>query len=513
MQAASATLTAAIRSKDRAPVFRLKVDWNNDGSFSFDPGVFSDTFSDTFESAGDIGDLTGYVESWSVDRSLSTDLPAAAKVNAGYGAAEARFTLAGTLPSGIGIVTALSAATGGASAWRRISAPVTIDAGFVGTAGPEYLRQFTGRIRGLSADPAAGAVNVTAIDGREKLRTPVSLSVATGQDAGFFMDEIATASGVTIVRDNSLNTGVATPLTDATDAWETLQQIAAAEQGVVLFDENDQLRFYNRDRMSGGSAVAVLTTDPAVDFANIKARAAEETVDGVRNYVTVTASPLTLDAAGSQIWSLGELVGVPGGSSTNLLVQFEAALHSTSAFSYGACSTSDGTGSNVTNLVIGFTATSATTATVSIYNPNAFSVWLVYSTTNPGTGVGNPALAILGRLLRPATDGNYTAIGQDSGSQAMYGRQPLDVGANPWSQSFASALALAQYLSVTLGRPHPTLTGLEIVGDPRLQLTDRVRVSDMDGLALDDDYWLVGISTRFSVSDGYAQAATLREAA
>jgi hypothetical protein len=65
---------------------------------------------------------------------------------------------------------------------------------------------------------------------------------------------------------------------------------------------------------------------------------------------------------------------------------------------------------------------------------------------------------------------------------------------------------------VLLGQPHSTLSDTEIVGDPRLQLADRVRVAETEGLALDADFWLVGINTGFSKAVGISQSVTLRQA-
>lgn len=513
MQAASGTLLAAIQSRERTPVARVKVDWNRDGTYSFDPGVARDIASDTLEGIGDIGDLSPFIDSLSVDRSLATDLPEAAKINSGFGAAEAGVSITGQLGGGVTLVTALSAASGsGANAFRRLNAPITIDVGFVGSAGPEYLRQFTGKIRSVAVDPVSHSVNLTAIDGREDLRTPVQLPITSGQDGAYFITQITTANGVTPILEASLNTGISTPALDSADPWSQLQQIAGAEQGVVLFDENGTLRFYNRNHMGPGSPVATITTDPSVDFANLKALAAEESIDTVSNDVSVHAAPLTLDAPNTIIWEVGEVLGLNGFGFLSFPVEFAAPLHSTSAFAYVACTTVDGLGTNVTNLVLGFTQTGTTTGTVTIYNPNAFAVFLVFDTAVPGNGIGTPALQITGRLLRPTTESGYTARSQNARSQGLYGVQTLDVSGNPWLQSAPVAGFLAEYLATVLADPSVTLTGVDIVGDPRLQLADRVRVTEPDGLMLDSDYWIVGLGTRFSTSDGLAQSVTLREA-
>lgn len=511
MQTVTGTLAAALESPERTVVARVKADWKRTGTYTYDPGVIRDVFSDTFEAAGDIGDLTGWIESVGVDRSLSTDLPDAARVGSGFGAAQATVTLTGNLACGTPLTQAFSAHAGGAPLLARLKAPVYVELGAVGTAGAEYVRQFTGSVRSVSVDPDARTVTLTALDGREKLRTPVSLPVVTDVDAGTFMTSIAAADSVTTSFEASLNPMVSTPATDSSDPWETLQQIADAEQGVLLFDENDTLRFYNRNHMVGGAAVATITTDSDT-FSNLKAVDSEETVDSVRNYVTVGAVPLALDPTGATLWTLAEIIGVPANSSISLPIEFPGPIFILETFVYMASKTVDGLGGDVTNILFDASGGTWRGSTLTISNPNNFDAFLVGNTTAGVDDQGTPRMSILGRCIRTTTESGYAAVSSDTGSQSTFGLQPLDVPANIWRQSSAVADDLAVHLRDTLAEPHATLSGVEIVGDPRLQLTDRVRVARSDGLSLDDDFWLVGITTRFSVSDGLAQSGTLREA-
>jgi hypothetical protein len=52
-------------------------------------------------------------------------------------------------------------------------------------------------------------------------------------------------------------------------------------------------------------------------------------------------------------------------------------------------------------------------------------------------------------------------------------------------------------LLAVLKDPHPSLSSLEIVGDPRLQLGDRVRVVDAEGLALDADFFITATAPAY----------------
>lgn len=508
MQTATSTLLAAIQRDERTPVVRAKADWLGDGSFAFDPGIFRDTFVDTFEPAGDMGDLSGWVESATVDRSLSTDLPDAAKIVSGSGAAELTITLRGNLlDSQMDVGRALSAHQGGAGTFRRIGAPITVDLGFVGDGGPEYLRQFTGKVRSLTINPNDGGVTITALDGRERMRKPVTLPVSFAVSAQTFMTAIASANGATTSFETSLNTSVATPTTDTSDPWEVLQQIAGAEQGSILFDENDVLRFYNRNHMSGGAAVATITTDPSSSFDNLVSVNSEETVDSVRNYVTVPATPMVLDPVGTVLWSLSELRGVPANSTIVFPVELPGTLSAITGLTYLAAKNSDGTGGDVSNLVLDYLPVSSTTGNLTVRNPNNFDIFLVRNSTLAPQG--DPYTLVTGQVIRPASDSGYVAVRQSAPSQSLYGYQTLDVGANVWRQSAIAADGLADFLLAALQDPHPVLSGVEIVGDPRLQLADRVRVVEPDGLALDGEFWLTAINTSFG-SGGLSQAVTLR---
>lgn len=509
MQTASAELTTALTSRERQVVLRVKVDWLRDGSWSYDPGIVSDIASDTILAAGDIGDLSRFVESASVDRSLSTDLPEAAKETTGFGAAEASVALVGDLAEGTPLARALTAHGGTVGAIRRVGSPIIVDVGAVGANGAEYLRQFTGKVRSVTIDPFTGGISLTALDGRERLRASVILPATVGQTGYYFLSYIATANAVTLLGDGTVSEGVATPTTEASDSWAMLQEIAAAELGVVLFDENDNLQFYNRNRMSGGVAVATLTV-AGETFSNLKAMQASESIDSVRNRVNVTASPYVLDEPGTNLWFLSVVVGVPANGSTGIPILFDFPVYAITGVNYAAAKVADGTGGDISNLTFGYTQYSVNGWIITVSNPNAFNAFLVAnSVPSPPFAQGDPLFAVVGQGIRPA-EGEFVSTVTDSASVAVWGTQPLDLLANVWRQSIGDASDLAAHLLAALKEPHPTLTGVEIVGDPRLQLTDRVRVVEPDGLSLDGDFWCTAIQTRFSASDGLVQSVTLR---
>lgn len=736
MQTASSTLAAAITSRERQPVATLKVDWLRNGSYSWDPGVFRDVYSDTYEGVGDFGDLTPFLESASVDKSLATDLPDAAKIDSGYGAAAGSAVLAGRF-GGLPIEQVFTAHGNPLTTLApRIGTPVRLELGMRTSAGVETLRALTGTIRNSHVDPSSGSVTLDLLDFRDRLRTPVTFPVLVADDlastrpglwAQWLIDVIARANGfyasppvrssaflsatlhgsataeigtltsaagltatstvagqaafashpggpmglsgstslqsqaiyaltaglntnngsnlyaemtvttsavdqlvfvnsgsaawqvrfrfvngtlgVTVTRNSvasaevvvalspldgtaahslgvhvaftatgfnvnarcdgvtgsgvgtvanstgspsltaasiqgglsgavlsalqitsesfsagmfnngfvptaafeqSFNNLTATPSVDSSDPWTLLQQLADAEQGIVLFDEAGLLRFYNRNHLAGGAAVGIITTDPSVAQPTLKALTSDETGDSIRNYVTVGATPHTLDPPGTILWSLTEVLGIIRFGHIAVSAELPAPTLLISAVQYLASTTADNTGANVANLIVTVTKVSGLTYVIDVTNPNPFDVFLVGPSTS-GTAAGQPNLSVLGRSVRVSENG-YSAARPDLGSASLYGTQTLDVAENPFRQSSTSADGLADFLLSALREPHPTLTGMAIVGDPRLQLADRVRVTEPEGLGLDEDQWVIGLQTTFSVSEGLAQTATVRQA-
>jgi hypothetical protein len=80
----------------------------------------------------------------------------------------------------------------------------------------------------------------------------------------------------------------------------------------------------------------------------------------------------------------------------------------------------------------------------------------------------------------------------------------------PWIQRRQTARALAEALVADLAAPHLNIADLPVIGDPRLQLGDLVRIVDRNGIALNGDYWITAI--RDELSDTYRQRICARRA-
>lgn len=317
--------------------------------------------------------------------------------------------------------------------------------------------------------------------------------------------------------DLSKNELVAMPVREAVPPWPLLVEIASAEQGVVFVDATGVAKFYNADRfLPAGTSLALVTADKP-----LKAISSEQQVDTVRNVIRATARTPQIDRLTQWIWEAQEVLMVPARTSLTVFAATEGAIYtvsntfaaqgaswSTSASGYRASSNSDGTGGDITNLsVTMYRFPNRMILTVS--NPNTFDAWLVdnSSTTSPGS----PALKVAGRLIR-APENPFTAKATDTDSVNRWGEQPLDVPDNDWVQRNGVVTDIVTRLLARMKDPHPVVPGVELVGDPRWEIGDRITVQDDQRMHVLRDYWIVALNTQISRSDGYSQTATLRDA-
>lgn len=306
-------------------------------------------------------------------------------------------------------------------------------------------------------------------------------------------------------RDPSLSQMIATPNVSEREPWVLLQMLAKAEGGVAMLDETGRFVFRNRNHMTGGTSVMTVTS-----ATNLKRVAASEAIDTVRNVIRVGAVPLTFDATTTTIWSATEIIMVPASSAITVPVQFPGRVYFYTAYSVLASRSSDGTGGDASVSVSVSIPNGSDRGEITVTNGNAFDVFLVDNSTAPSTQ-GSPHLSLSGSCIRDIDTGGYMAEARDTTSVTVYGEQPLEVPPNPFLQSWLGAQTYAQDLLTLYKDPRPVLTGVEIVADPRLQLTDRVTITEPGILGLSTDFWVLGISTTLA-SDGLSQSLTVRQA-
>jgi hypothetical protein len=151
---------AAVTSRLRRPLVRLRADWGRDGDY-----------------AHPVSDLSDWVEEIEVERSRTSELPAEVGLIDGYTSAEATATLKGRDRDGRHAVDELSPWNEAAELYGTpmVTADLQVDLGLATAAGPVLLRQFTGPIRSVTADYQKRTVEVSALDPAENLRAIVTL--------------------------------------------------------------------------------------------------------------------------------------------------------------------------------------------------------------------------------------------------------------------------------------------------------------------------------------------------
>jgi len=339
--------------------------------------------------------------------------------------------------------------------------------------------------------------------------------------AGAWNDAFVPAAQVMAGR-NSL---IATPVMRE-QAWTVLQQLADAELGTAGCLEDGTPFFRDRTFFTVAPQTVSQRTLRATDA--ITDLGSDESTDSVRNHIAVHAAPPTVQAS-KDVWKLVTLVSVPANGSKTFWAQFDtpAGNLDTTPGSHTAVTTSrynastarDGAGSVVSNLTWAVTPF-AQSAKIVVTNPNAFTVWLVGNTGVTGVTAGAPSLVLHGDLvLFDATADDTSGVlsvnqhqrleASDATSIAAFGEQLYEESGNPFLQDLDSIGLKATDLLAMLKDGKPTLQGLGIVADPRLQLGDRVTVVDAAGLVVSADVHLAEINTTFTAGDDGKLAQTI----
>lgn len=162
--ALTAALDAAVNAADRVPLTRLQVDWSRDGGY-----------------AHALSDLSTVVESVTVERAITGDLPAECSLVEGYTSATLTAALGGQRaadPRDVARMLSPYRSDGPLYRQQHVDVAVRLDLGLLTTGGPAWVRQFTGTTRALRATASTRAVAIDALDPAERLRAAVTLPVA-----------------------------------------------------------------------------------------------------------------------------------------------------------------------------------------------------------------------------------------------------------------------------------------------------------------------------------------------
>lgn len=289
------------------------------------------------------------------------------------------------------------------------------------------------------------------------------------------------------------------------DGWSLIKDVAAAELGVVFFDEYGSFKFYSRTDLpaffqypAGSTALTAptLTTDWMADLGMTGA------IDGVRNIVAWQSTSAT--AWFQTVWQPSQFNTLDVAPFANLVVPIQSATTEVFMTDGGFIPTTDPTNWGSLGVIKGWYAIRTDTnaqinatsgpnpgntlggvnvaiipsvggqfAVLSITNNNPY---IVRFSSIPTTGNGSPSFRIGGYTI--ISDPPQSGSVAHAGSRATYGDQTLSLGSNPWVQVPISAQAIATSLLNDTKSPIPIMQQVPIAGDPRIQLGDVVPVVD-----------------------------------
>lgn len=326
----------------------------------------------------------------------------------------------------------------------------------------------------------------------------------------------------TLLLDPSLNPLTALPDVTGQDSWATFQDIAAAENGIIGFNEVGIAFFKNRYTID--QTVAVRTVQSSKSLMTLDT---SEQMSTVATHVQIPVNQIQINPLGG-VWGATSVLTVPGNGSLvftastgNPVVNvqtpdigFFPISGPGATTTWRGCTTADGTGAAVlTGIHINVVQLSATALSVTITNTNPFTVYLVqpaaYASTDAPTGV--PFVSIAGQSITSTAltpdgtttvqstlyaDAQWPPIGSGGAiSNTQFGEILLQISSNNWLQSLPAALQFADDLISDLHQPRPLFTNMQIVCDPRIQLVDRITAVDPDMSLANTDVLLVGIHT------------------
>ncbi|MGH8879792.1 MAG: hypothetical protein ACRD0P_20990, partial [Stackebrandtia sp.] len=311
----------------------------------------------------------------------------------------------------------------------------------------------------------------------------------------------------------------------AAPAWDHLTAAADATGSAVYFDPHGRLVFTGPPAAPGLPVAEVTTRD------RITALSVEDSLDRVRNVVTVTEHGGTVKPPGTEpLWTFDGPKAVDPGKTVELVVEFaEPCLAAAGPVSVTAepqrgdswvyadyAKEPKGSPRPVPGRYVAaeLVDVSGTRAKLTVHNKTKRRVWI---TKPPAPDTGTPratggasdvaAAGIAGHYAKTSTTKH---VEKDAASIDQYGAFAFDDADAPWRQSGSSERA--RRLLADLAQPRATVTGVTIIGDPRLDLGDVITLADPDGTRLSGAYAITSIADDHTGSNGYTQALSVHPA-
>lgn len=308
--------------------------------------------------------------------------------------------------------------------------------------------------------------------------------------------------------DRSINQLLGGLYSPSDDEWKTLTDIAEAEFAAMYFDQNGLPHY--RTSISdvtpdGQTIVRVLNTRnalAAIDYTS--------DISLIANQITVSSSSIEYVLSGT-VWTPSTPIFIKKDTSISFTFTTTERMFSQDNLSVvltEANTLFSGGGSVIpeTDFYYYVVDLSETGYDGFLYieNNSASDAWLVNTS-------GTASLTVVSAYIKSGSSNIAPVVMEDANSQRKYRIQPLSISSSAWRQTEDFSASLALKLLSDMKEIHPILKNISIVGDPRLQLGDCVRLVDVNGLGLDDIYRIASISSEAS-KGGFSQKIAARRA-
>lgn len=306
-------------------------------------------------------------------------------------------------------------------------------------------------------------------------------------------------------------------------AWDVIRSVAAAELGVVGFDEAGTFTFTPRAALNGVTTpVETIGTDVTDTVRS------SVTLAGVRTRVTASLPrPFFVEHPGdtgdrAQAVTPSDVLTFPAGASEQLVTWSQPMIPTSSWVrqatslsvietagaswdgAYVALCTDAGGASPWSGS--GFRASlrpvSPTAAILRVTNPVTLYAVIPTSWASSvyGPRPGGPGLVIFGAALASADEAGAVQIDvRNATAAATWGERTYELPVSDWPGSPTSVQALATGLLADLAAPRALLDPITVPADPRRQLGDVVTLHDTAGVWPDRTARIVSIRTRLDL--------------
>jgi hypothetical protein len=152
--------------------------------------------------------------------------------------------------------------------------------------------------------------------------------------------------------------------------------------------------------------------------------------------------------------------------------------------------------------------TSGQTAVLTMVNGTNQDAWFVSPANYVDIPVGTPLLRLAALVVTQGDPAVREFSYPPDPTTTRFGDQATEISGDLWIQDDDTALQFATDIVVDQCVPRPNLTGLAIVPDPRIQLTDVVHILDPDRTGVDEYVRVFGWSIVWEAASDPQSAMT-----